>query len=203
MRKEYDVNGKTVVVENGSLIMGGKVASEMVYQHSVREVSDAPKSIRGYIAKNNINIEGRVYVDCPTGAIVPREIAEEAVRQTEEIRKATDPRNVIEGYAEIKAAYADVVRYHQEFNDMMDDEYNDGVNPPKPIAVKPEEIEAKYPRAAAYVEAENYGKASNYDKANSGEKAMKRIIAGENHETVIAEMKTEWLAAAEKAVINN
>jgi len=111
-----------------------------------------------------------------------------------------NPETAIEGYAELKKAYMEFDRYHREFSEMTESGKNYKI---EPLTVNPEDVEKKYPKAAAYVEAERYSNAANYDKANAGEKAMKRIIAGENFETVIAEMKAEWLAIAEKAVFNN
>ena len=198
MRKEYEVNGKTIIVENGTLTVNGNKVCDHVYNYQIREIKDAPKFIRDHVAKNKLDMTGKVYVDCKTGLTINREIAEEAARQTEENRKATDPNNVIEGYTEIKAAYADVARYFRD----LEKSYETSIGP-NPIAVQPEDVEKKYPKAAAYVEAEKYSKADNYDKANAGKKAMERIVAGENYETVIAEMKAEWLADAEKAVLNN
>lgn len=198
MKAEYDVNGKKIVVENGAITINGTLATDHVYPHHIREIKDAPKSLRDYIAKNNINTDGRVYVDCKTGLMVPREIAEEAVKQTEEKEALTDPNKVIDGYAELVAAYNDRARYQAE----LERSYDTSIGP-KPIAVKPEEIEAKYPRAAAYAKARAYSSARNYAKSAAGEKAMEKIIAGEDYAVVIAEMDAEWHAAAQQAVLNN
>jgi len=110
----------------------------------------------------------------------------------------TIPDNVIEGYTQLKAAYADVSRYARE----LEESYESCIGP-NPVVVTPETVAVKYPKAAAYVEAENYSRACNYDKANAGEKAMKRIIFGEDYQLVIAEMKAEWHKTAEQAVLNN
>jgi len=196
--KEYQVNGRKITVENGIITVDGKKITDHVYPHQVREIKDAPKMIRDHLAKNSINTDGKVYVDCSSGLTIDREIAEEAVRQTEEFEAARDPRNIIEGYTELKAAYADAARYARE----LEKSYETSIGP-NPVTVKQETVVAKYPRAAAYVEAENYSNASNYAKSAAGTKATGRIIAGEDYQVVIAEMKESWMIAAQKAVDNS
>jgi len=205
MKKEYEgLNGKKITVEDGKIYVDNELAHDGVYRYQITEIKNAPKTLKDIITKSNLDMTGRVYVKgANSWLVVMREIAEEAAKQTEEIKRQTDPRYVIEGYSELQAAYADFERYHSDLTSMMDDEANDGSVPPEPIKVRPEEVEKQYPRAAAYAEADRYSCSDNYDKANAGEKAKKRIISGENYETVIAEMKAEWIKAAEKAVLNN
>ena len=62
--------------------------------------------------------------------------------------------------------------------------------------VSVDDLRAKYPVASAYLAAKNYEFASNNAKREAGKKAMARIEAGENHETVIAEMEAEWTKSA-------
>ena len=53
-------------------------------------------------------------------------------------------------------------------------------------------LQAKYPRAAAYLKAREWGCAAHYVKAKAGRDAEERIINGEDHATVIAEMEKSW-----------
>ena len=58
------------------------------------------------------------------------------------------------------------------------------------------------PRDAALEIAEGYARAANSAKANAGSKALDRIKAGADAEAVLAEMRAEWTAAANRAVDN-
>jgi len=198
MRKEFEFSGKKVIVENGGILINGQEAADHLYPYQIREISDAPKNLREHIKKNNIPVEGRVYISSRVGALVPREVADEAVRQTAEIDAAKDPRNVIEGYTELEAAYEDIRRYHRE----LEESYETSIGP-EPIRGNVDELSAKHPKAAAYIAAENYSNAHNYAKSSAGDKAKKRLIAGEDYELVLAEMKAEWSKAAGIAVQNS
>lgn len=105
--------------------------------------------------------------------------------------------NAIEGLQEIRDAKEAWYRYHDEFERMMDSEYNDGACPPKEPTVNIEELKSKYPRAAAYIMAENYNCAANYAKSSAGKKALEKIINGEDYAQAIAEMESEWSAYCE------
>lgn len=90
--------------------------------------------------------------------------------------------------------------YSREFNRMMEDEGNDGAFAPTKPMISVAEVEAKYPRAAAYLKAENWTMSSNLDKYCAGKDALERIINGEDYAKVIAEMEAEWSAAVKKHV---
>jgi len=98
----------------------------------------------------------------------------------------------IEGLEEIRSAIHAAEQYHRDFNRMMDDEYNDGVNPPERPTTNIAELKARYPRAAAYLVAESYSYADHYVKAGAGKRAVERIINGEDYNKVLADMKAEW-----------
>lgn len=100
--------------------------------------------------------------------------------------------NAIEGLKEIRAAIDDIERYREEFNAMMDDEFNDGVFPPKKPTANISELKAKYPRAVAYIKAEEYSFADHHVKSEAGKKAIDRIINGEDYAAVITDMEAEW-----------
>lgn len=74
----------------------------------------------------------------------------------------------------------------------MENEKNDGTNPPVAPKSDINELINKYPRSAAYIKAENWKMSANYSKSIYGEKACNRIINEENYENVIKEMEKEW-----------
>lgn len=88
----------------------------------------------------------------------------------DELRKAQD------------AAYNEDRQYSHQMDRMMDDEQNDGVNPPAPINQSLREIAnnlaKQYPRAAVYLRAEGYTGASNFKKYGAGKDAMEIIATG-------------------------
>lgn len=106
----------------------------------------------------------------------------------------------IEGLTEIRDARADIAAWHDEFNASFNDVGGLGVRP------KPEydfaALDAKYPRAAAYLKAEAFEYASNYAKSAAGKKAKERIINGEDHDAVIADMENEWHAHCEEHIFD-
>lgn len=106
------------------------------------------------------------------------EIVAELEMQKEAKEKAIAERNVkieaIQGLKEIKSAVYDIEKYHNEFNAIMDDEYNDGVFPPKKPTVNLKNLYEKYPCAAAYIKAEEWSLANNYIKAASGKKGTRK-----------------------------
>lgn len=104
----------------------------------------------------------------------------------------------IEGLDEILKARAEWDEYYYKREKAFESEC--GIFPAEP-KVKINDLKAKYPRAAAYLKAEAYSNASNYRKAAAGQKALERIINGEDHEVVIAEMEAEWSNAAHEAVM--
>lgn len=98
----------------------------------------------------------------------------------------------IEGLQELRTALKDHDRYQEQFVDMMEDELNDGVNPPRHPTANIPELRERYPRAAAYLRAEEWSGAHHYAKATAGKRAMEAILAGEDHGQAIATMETAW-----------
>ena len=98
----------------------------------------------------------------------------------------------IEGLNEIQTAIVDWERYDADFAKMMDNEYNDGSNPPKRPTSNVGDLMEKYPRAAAYLTAEEFSLADHYVKSNAGKKALEKIINGEDYVAAIAAMEKEW-----------
>ena len=162
--------------------------------------------MKGIIAKYNIRIGGdgtQLAVD-KSIAKNPEDLAfvmshkpeiiafikaeEEAKQRAFEERQAKI--KAIDGLEEIRAALADVEAWHSEFESSFSDVGGLGVRQ------KPQydfdALYAKYPRAAAYLKAESFEYASHYAKSAAGKKAKDRIINGEDHSKVIAEMESEW-----------
>ena len=130
------------------------------------------------------------------------EIMESIKAEADAKRRASEERAAkiaaIEGLDEIRAAHADLAAWHEEWNRSFDDVGGLGVRQ------KPEydfgALNEKYPRAAAYLKAEAFENASNYAKASAGKKAKERIINGEDYETAIAEMESEWKKHCEEHI---
>ncbi len=116
---------------------------------------------------------------------------EEAERKVSSLHRAKE--NAIEGLAELRAARSDHERYRREFNAMMEDEYNDGVNPPRGPKADAAELATRYPRAATYLRAESYSLAAHWAKSKAGHQAMEIILNGGM--AAEAEAKLEnWMA---------
>ena len=111
------------------------------------------------------------------------------IKAEEEQRKANI--EAIEGLRELQQAINDELNYRYEWNRRMEDEALSSISPKKPI-VSVAELKKRFPRAAAYVKAENWTQSNNSGKRQAGKKALERIIAGENHEQVLADMEAEW-----------
>lgn len=131
-----------------------------------------------------------------------RDIIAEIKRQRAERKAAADAEykvwkektsariSAIEGLKELRKARAAEMARHEEFSRRSEDESLSCFLQERP-RVNSAELAKKYPRAAAYVEAEAFSKASHYAKIAAGKAAMERILDGEDHEKVLAEMR-EW-----------
>ena len=114
----------------------------------------------------------------------------ERERKTAERQSKID---AIEGLNELRSAIDEWDEYREEFSRAM--ERGDGVFPAMPKS-DTKELRARYPRANAYLLAESFENAAHDQKSSAGRKALERIINGEDPETVIADMETEWHNAA-------
>ncbi len=99
------------------------------------------------------------------------------------------------GIKELQKAYSEVDYYHEQLYRAMADEYNDGVNMPRPPKSDIDELSAKYPRAAMYLKADSYSTAENYDKASAGDKAKKLLDEGGSIEDA-QKILGNWLPAS-------
>ena len=96
----------------------------------------------------------------------------------------------IEGLAEIRAARAASVNYHQakmEFERGERDYEDVPANNPGEV----DALRKKYPRAAAYLEAERWLSTGDPIKVRLGTRGMEKILNGEDPEVVIQEMSRE------------
>lgn len=98
----------------------------------------------------------------------------------------------VPGLEQLREAREDGMRYREECNRMMEDESNDGVNPPAKPVVSSSDLAAQYPRAALYLKAESYSCASNDRKSSAGTKAM-RILAEGGSEDEAQAVLDNWL----------
>lgn len=132
----------------------------------------------------------------------PAEITEIKSAKAEILAYFTEQRNVatrrqaaekaIPGLDRLRAAIADNERYEHQFDQMMDDESNDGAFPPRRPTADITDIKAQFPKAAAFIKAENWKFSSNYAKSAAGKRAVNRILDGEDYTQVINGMETEW-----------
>ena len=129
-------------------------------------------------------------------------LSEQKVSEERARKEREEKISAIPGLKELEAAIKEHEDYKSAFYRMMDDEYNDGANPPAMPKSNIDDLSSKYPRAAAYIKAVAYSYASHYAKSAAGRKAVERIINGEDHEKVLAEMEAEWLAYCENSIWN-
>lgn len=96
----------------------------------------------------------------------------------------------IDGLEELRKCYAAWDAYYSDCGRWV---ANKGCsNPPKKPDVTVDELEERYPWAKTYLEAVTYSFSRNETMSSIGEKAVKRILEGEDQDTVIEEMKDEW-----------
>ena len=124
-------------------------------------------------------------------------VAADLLQEKYEKEKIEKHKN-IPGLNELESIIADWDYYMDAQSAMMEDEMNDGINPPKRPSCEVAAIAKQYPVAAAYIKAENWGLASNYAKSAAGNKAKKKIAAGVNYLEVLAQMEQAWSAHCDK-----
>lgn len=98
----------------------------------------------------------------------------------------------IPGLSEIEHARADLAAWHEEWDASFDGEGGGGIGVrPKP-KYDLKSMYAQYPKAVAYIKAREYSRSENIAKASAGETAVRKILAGEDYNTTIAEMEAAW-----------
>ena len=108
----------------------------------------------------------------------------------------------IEGLNELRAAIEENNAYQESFHQIMANEDNDGIYPPKTPQYSVAELIRKYPSAAAYLEAEEYSESENYAQSTIGEKALNRMRTGEDCLLVQKEMQNEWTDYCHKRILD-
>lgn len=165
-------------------------AEELVKLGGIKRLGDKIKVDLFYIPKDRKD-EFAAVTKARKPEIMAYLLAKEAA-QAQEKAEHQAKIDAIEGLEEIRAAEIALEKYHAAFERMMEDESNDGVNPPAKPRVDIAALIAKYPRAAAYRKAESWTYSGHYAKSAAGQRAMERIENGEDHVTVLAEMADEW-----------
>lgn len=101
-----------------------------------------------------------------------RQKAEQAVAS-----KFQDKINAIPGLKEVESAIEDVATWSYARRNKKPPEYDF------------QAMEAKYPKAFAYLKARKYERSANRIKAQAGHEAVMKIVNGEDYQVVIAEME--------------
>lgn len=101
-----------------------------------------------------------------------RQKAEQAVAS-----KFQDKINAIPGLKEVESAIEDVATWSYARRNKKPPEYDF------------QAMEAKYPKAFAYLKARKYERSANRIKAQAGHKAVMKIVNGEDYQAVIAKME--------------
>ena len=169
-------------------------AQEMIKKYNLVLVDD--NTFRSYSCRKLTKAEIEMIKAAKPEIIKILRAEKEAEEKARAERKAKIA--AIEGLDELRKALAEWDEYYYKREKALESEC--GTFPVEP-KVNINDLKAKYPRAAAYLKAEAYSNASNYKKAAAGQKALERIINGEDHEVVIAEMEAEWSNAAHEAVM--
>ena len=146
-------------------------------------------------------VNGKVIAAKLDGASAELIAAVAAFKSTEDQKKANAKlalEKAVPGLAELKSALNANEAYQHAFQKMMDNENNDGVNPPKAPVSDLDSLRAKYPLAALYVKAESFEQASNYMKSSAGTAAKKALVEGSSPAEV-AEIMDDWLGEKAKA----
>lgn len=175
--KTYEINGNKVTGENGKTYTVSKCEST-IPAHVIRMMKG--KAIpAGYVWGGEV--------------LLPREVAEAAMMQAQAEK--------IEGVDEIAAAKMAYEIAADKFRIAI--ERGATMIPQAPNTDKIDSLKAQFPRAAAWHNADAYAASYNASKAAAGRKARTRIENGEDYVTVLADMDSEWTAAAEAATDNN
>lgn len=98
----------------------------------------------------------------------------------------------IPGLAEIEHARADLAAWREEWEASFEGEGGGGIGVrPKP-KYDLKSMYDQYPKAVAYINAREYSRSENIAKARAGEVAVQKILAGEDYNAAITEMKAAW-----------
>lgn len=123
--------------------------------------------------------------------------AEEEARHAQEAAAYQAELDGIEGLRALQEAHRAWEQYDDAFRAAMEDEHNDNPGTLHKPACDIAALNARYPRAAAYLRAESWSLSAHYVKSGAGSRAMKAILLGEPYETAIAAMEAEWSSYCE------
>ena len=109
------------------------------------------------------------------------------------------------GLNELRSAGEDEDRYQGEFRRMMEDQYNDGVHPPRRPTANIEELQKQFPAAAAYLRCERIADSAHWSsgKARSFREAAESILDGADWEDAEAKASETWGKEAARAGRNS
>ena len=125
-----------------------------------------------------INVNGQTAT-----VAIPEAVGREIALQQKEISQQQLER-IAPGLAELRAAHDAEASYLYNFDRMMSDESNDGVNAPSVPAANTDDLSKKYPRAALYLKAEGYSDANSPARRSAGKKAMEMFLSGATTEDI-------------------
>ena len=95
----------------------------------------------------------------------------------------------IEGLLELRRAIAAWDSYRIQRREYMEGDIH---TLPRRPEVSVGALTEQYPRAAAYLKAERWHESASFKKSALGKRAMDRIVAGEDHNVVLDDMKRAW-----------
>jgi hypothetical protein len=150
-----------------------------------------PKFMLDQLKKQKIDLSERVYY---SGMCIYLEVAKASIEAMQKQNKEAKEKlnKNVPGLEELEKIKEEWDTYYYKFEKMMNDEFNDGVNPPKKPSKTIEEVTSLYPIASAYLKAESFILSNHHAKYSAGKKAKERIINGEDFKVVIEDMEKEW-----------
>jgi hypothetical protein len=181
--KAYEIAGNKVTTENGKTYTVSKCEAA-IPAHVIRMLK-GKQVPAGYVWSGEV--------------LLPREVAEAAMAQAEAAMAQAEA-SKIEGIDEIGSA---ALAYEIAFDNYRTAIARGTHIPAAPTRDKIKALKAQFPRAAAWHKADAYAHSYNASKAAAGRNARARIENGEDYQIAIAEMDSEWTAAAEAATDNN
>lgn len=118
-------------------------------------------------------------------AIYGWEIADDVLEsQTQALEAPTESTpypvawSIILGLPELKKAQAAEADWHNDFSEMMNDEFNDGAFCPHPPEFSSASISAKYPLASRYSECLSYLYNADYALSSAANQALQMVETG-------------------------
>ena len=174
-------------------------ATEMIKKWDIELTKDGGLRIPGWIAKKMTKAQIEDVKTAKTEIIAELTAVKTAEIKAREDAAARLAANV-PGLQALRDALSRREMYHEAFERMMDDEFNDGARPPKKPADDIDALNAQYPAAVAYLKAESWECASHYAKSSAGSKAKQAIADGADYNEALAQMEAEWQAHCDEHI---